>query len=94
MIIAADSLYDDEHPELVTRMIRQYLNPSSTARVLVAVPLRDKHTVQLAAIFKNLLQDCDLKILHEGWEDCRDDWESVDGEGVECWWALLSWNEV
>jgi len=75
-------------------MISKYLVRSETSRALVGVPLRDKNTIRMAGSFKNMLKKSSLKVLHEGWEVCRDDWEPVDGEGVKCWWAILGWSTL
>lgn len=93
VVIAADSLYDDEHPALVSDMIKTYLKRDLNSRALVAVPLRDKNTIRMAGELKKRLEGLGFFVHHEGWEICQDDWDSSDEEGgVKCWWALFGWS--
>jgi len=36
VVVAADSIYDDDHPQLVAKMIAMYLKHERTAAALVA----------------------------------------------------------
>ncbi|KAL3425068.1 hypothetical protein PVAG01_04349 [Phlyctema vagabunda] len=93
VVIAADSLYDTQHPALVADMIANYQAPGKESRALVAVPLRDEHTQRLATHLRELLeQGGRFHVLAEGEWICFDDWESADqkdGDGVRCWWAVF-----
>lgn len=73
-------------------MIQNHLKDESTSRALVAVPLRDKNTLRMTGVLRKNLERDGLVMYHEGWEICRDDWDSENEEGgVKCWWALFGW---
>lgn len=91
-VIAADPLYDDEHPDLVADMIKKYLRHNRNSRALVAVPLRDNGT---KALVRNLIQSMKLngfQLTNQGEELFKDDWADANEEGVICWWSIWSWN--
>lgn len=84
--MASDPLYDDGHPSLVAKMIKQHLKPGASSRAIAAVPMRDRNTAQMASKLLSLMASYGFEILHEGAEICRDDWAS-DGDEVKCqWW--------
>jgi hypothetical protein len=89
-------MYDDEHPELVARMIQKFLNRDSEARALVAVPLRDRKTADMAATFKEVMFGMSFSLMVQGEEICRDDWgdNEREGVGVICWWSIWAWAKV
>lgn len=85
-------MYDDEHPRLVARMIQKLLKRGDNSRALVAVPLRDRHTTDMAAEFREAMLGMRFSLVGQGEEVCRDDWEENGGEGVGviCWWSIWS----
>ncbi|RDW87735.1 hypothetical protein BP5796_03429 [Coleophoma crateriformis] len=90
VVIAADSLYDDEHPQMVANMISQFLARNQDSRALVAVPLRDEHTTKLAEDLEVLLNQAEIGRLETGEWICFDDWEAEGGaNGVRCWWRIF-----
>ena len=91
--MASDPMYDDEHPELVARMIEMFLKRNKDARALIAVPLRDGKTEHMAAAFQEVMTEVGFSLLVQGQEICKDDWKEneAEGNGVECWWAIWSW---
>ncbi|RDL33090.1 uncharacterized protein BP5553_08529 [Venustampulla echinocandica] len=95
IVMASDPLYDDGHPSLVAKMIKQHLKPIQGSRAMVAVPMRDSNTVRMASKLLSIMASYGFKILHEGAEICRDDWASDEDE-VKCrWWIWgLSGDEI
>ncbi|KIM98076.1 hypothetical protein OIDMADRAFT_147564 [Oidiodendron maius Zn] len=93
IIMAADPMYDDAHPELVAHMIETFLKRNEDARALIAVPLRDQKTKQMTATFQEVMTGKGFSLLAQGQEICRDDWKENDVEetGAGCWWAIWSW---
>jgi hypothetical protein len=87
-VIAADPLYDDNHPELVADMIQKHLSFDRNARALTAVPLRDKTTRELYTRFVGAMRGHGLQIVDQGGEIFHDDWASTDGNGIKCWWSV------
>ncbi|KAF4629461.1 hypothetical protein G7Y89_g8684 [Cudoniella acicularis] len=80
IVLASDPLYDDSHPELVAKMIKQHLKLASSSRAMVAVPLRDKKTAEFALKLQDIMLSYNFQLLHEGTEVCRDDWATKGGE--------------
>ncbi|KAI0421718.1 putative methyltransferase-domain-containing protein [Xylaria grammica] len=93
IILAADSLYDDNHPDLLSSAIREQLSDNPDSRVVVMVPLRDKTTSRLAAQFRSNMNDSPLPlaVLEEHTLTVQDDWgdDDDDSQAVECWWAIF-----
>lgn len=90
IVIAADPLYDDEHPEMVAKMISQFLAYNENSCALVAVPLRDRHTTKLAEDLEVYLNQAQIRRLADGEWICFDDWEAEgDTNGVKCWWRIF-----
>jgi len=86
-------MYDDEHPELVARMVERFLKRDEGARALVAVPLRDRKTADMAAGFKDVMVGMGFSMMGQGEEVCRDDWEEGEGVGVVCSWNVWGWTK-
>jgi hypothetical protein len=77
-------------------MIETFLKRNREARALVAVPLRDRKTEDLAVTFQKVMTGIGFTLLVQGQDVCRDDWEVTDeeGAGVVCWWAIWSWDII
>ncbi|KAL7620692.1 Protein-lysine N-methyltransferase rrg1 [Parahypoxylon ruwenzoriense] len=92
IILAADPLYDDDHPGLLSSAIHSHLANDKDARVVMMVPQRDLTTKRLLATFISTvaLGESGLTILEEHILVGQDDWDE-DGESsdVKCWWAVL-----
>ncbi|KAI1209748.1 S-adenosylmethionine-dependent methyltransferase-like protein [Annulohypoxylon truncatum] len=90
IVLAADPLYDDDHPELLSSAIHDHLMIDNDARAVVMVPQRDLVTKRLIAKFLSIMASSDLKVLEEHTLAGQDDWDE-DGEdsGIECWWAVF-----
>lgn len=89
-------MYDDEHPGLVANMIRTFLKRDGESRALVAVPLRDQKTTEMAADFKEVMFKMGFSLVVKGEEVCRDDWEENEeqGVGVACSWSIWKWTTL
>ncbi|KAI1384041.1 putative methyltransferase-domain-containing protein [Hypoxylon trugodes] len=90
IVLAADPLYDDDHPELLSSAITDHLMKEKDARVVVMVPQRDLTTKRLMTKFVSAMEASSLMILEEhillGQDDWDDDKENSD---IECWWAVF-----
>ncbi|KAI1772617.1 putative methyltransferase-domain-containing protein [Hypoxylon cercidicola] len=92
IVLAADPLYDDDHPELLSSAIDAHLVADKDARVIVMVPRRDLTTKKLAAKFLSVMMASGLTVLEEHSLVGQDDWDGDDDEEsseVECWWAIF-----
>ncbi|KAL1842545.1 hypothetical protein VTJ49DRAFT_5021 [Mycothermus thermophilus] len=84
LVLAADPLYDDNHPSLLARTIDEHLSFSPSARVLVMVPQRDATTKRLLGELRELLAAGlralpPLRCLAEDIVHGQDDWVEEDG---------------
>ncbi|KAI3340692.1 putative methyltransferase-domain-containing protein [Ustulina deusta] len=94
IILAADGIYDDDHPDLLSSAIREQLLDSLDSRAIVMVPIRDEITKKLIAQFRSSMNDGALSLvaLEEHFLTGRDDWGDDDddeSQAVECWWAIF-----
>ncbi|KAI8957995.1 putative methyltransferase-domain-containing protein [Daldinia sp. FL1419] len=90
IVLVADPLYDDDHPELLSSAIVAHLAKGKDARAIVMVPQRDLATKKLSAKFLSSMILSGLNVLEQHALVGQDDWDE-DGEdsGIECWWAVF-----
>ncbi|KAI8955065.1 putative methyltransferase-domain-containing protein [Xylaria longipes] len=92
IILASDSIYDEDHPELLSSAIHENLLDSAESRTIVMVPLRDQITKRLIAKFRSSMNAGTLPLiaLEEHVLTGQDDWgDDDDSQAVECWWAIF-----
>ncbi|KAK4136541.1 hypothetical protein BT67DRAFT_416686 [Trichocladium antarcticum] len=102
LIIAADPLYDDDHPVLLASAVDEQLARTAGARVLVMVPQRDATTAALATVLRGeLARRADaLHCLAESVVAGQDDWGDDDNDEDEdedeggtrrvgFWWGIF-----
>ncbi|KAF2112189.1 VPS28 protein-domain-containing protein [Lophiotrema nucula] len=93
LILAADSLYSPEHPEMLVNAIAIWLSEDDDAAVVVEFPLRDAYLPEVAD-FRERMKSNGLAILEEGKETGYDDWgeKGTDDDSgralVTCWWSI------
>ncbi|PBP19349.1 hypothetical protein BUE80_DR009960 [Diplocarpon rosae] len=92
IIIAADPMYDNEHPDLVAEMIERFLKRETESRALVAIPLRDDHTRRMAAEFSDIMENSGFCVVHQGSEIFKDDWGTTEEMQVQ-WTIWRRWPE-
>lgn len=93
IVLAADPLYDDDHPALLAAAIAQHLAVDPEARAVVMVPQRDETTRRLNQALKAAMLN-----LEDGLVCCQeeelagqDDWvENDEGGHVKCWLGVFS----
>ena len=62
IVLAADPLYDDNHPSLLASAICEHLALGSDSFAVVMVPQRDPTTVRLLSSFKQMMMDLDTPL--------------------------------
>ena len=89
LVIAADPLYEPEHPVWLAQAIDGRLGRGEGARAVVGFPLRDETTKGFGEVLRVELRGRGFEIVREGDEEGFDDWE-VNGERarVHCWWGV------
>ncbi|KAI1119225.1 S-adenosylmethionine-dependent methyltransferase-like protein [Nemania sp. NC0429] len=97
IILAADGIYDDDHPALLSSAIHEQLHEGPDARAVVMVPIRDQITRRLITQFQlhmnkgSSASASPLVVLEEHVLAGQDDWGDDDDQpqAVECWWAIF-----
>ncbi|KAI0009424.1 putative methyltransferase-domain-containing protein [Xylariaceae sp. FL0662B] len=92
IILVADPLYDDDHPDLLSSAVREHLAHDKDARAIVMAPQRDSTTKRLTAKFRSAmaLGESGLVVLEEHTLVGQDDWdENEETPEVYCWWAIF-----
>ncbi|EGO53051.1 hypothetical protein NEUTE1DRAFT_142879 [Neurospora tetrasperma FGSC 2508] len=93
LIIVADPLYDDHHPELLSSAINEQLSLESDARLLVMVPQRDETTKGLTKSLRCKLEQASspLTLVEDAIASGEDDWgegDTDETDRVGFWWGV------
>jgi hypothetical protein len=94
VIVAADSIYSDEHPAMLVKAIHTWLALGPVSRVIVELPCRDGYDTERQD-FRNRMLQSGLGIIEEGEETGYDDWSGStqdELQEVKCWWSIWSWS--
>ncbi|KAK4147758.1 S-adenosylmethionine-dependent methyltransferase [Dichotomopilus funicola] len=95
LIIVADPLYDDDHPDLLSAALDEQLSKCSDARALIMVPQRDEITQGLLNTLRDSLARSQnpLVCLEEnvvaGQDDWGDDDNSSETSNIGFWWGVF-----
>ncbi|KAJ4358233.1 Protein-lysine N-methyltransferase rrg1 [Didymosphaeria variabile] len=94
LILAADSLYSPDHPQMLVNTIAAWLSEDVDSKVIVEFPYRAAYLPEIAS-FRKQMTMIGLQILNEGEEKGFDDWgdASKDEDAlVTCWWSCWGKN--
>ncbi|OAQ99848.1 hypothetical protein LLEC1_05184, partial [Akanthomyces lecanii] len=85
VVLAADSLYNDNHPGLLASAISRNLALGSEARALVMSPKRDGTTLKLIEEFKQVMMDLEPPLFCEEEDEFAgdDDWAAQEEDDEE-----------
>ncbi|KAJ4366405.1 Protein-lysine N-methyltransferase rrg1 [Neocucurbitaria cava] len=93
LILAADSLYSPQHPQMLVDTIDVWLSADINAKVIVEFPYRDAYLPEVQD-FRQRMSGIGLQIIEEGEEKGYDDWgesgANIDQDEsalVTCWWS-------
>jgi hypothetical protein len=94
VIVAADSIYSDDHPAMFANAVKSWLSPGGESRLLLELPIRSGYNSELELLrFK--LGEAGLRLISEeqdvGYDDWGDDGETGDNV-VQCWFSVWGWN--
>jgi predicted nicotinamide N-methyase len=81
VILAADTIYSEEHPAMLSSTILRWLKHGPDARVIIAYPMRVAYLDEIRGLWE-LLQHGGLEAIDEGRELVSDDW---DDEALHEW---------
>ncbi|CAJ2509616.1 Uu.00g146420.m01.CDS01 [Anthostomella pinea] len=90
IIIAADTVYSEEHPELLTKAVSARLDRDEKARFIMCYPLRIGYLDHIRDLWERLEQG-GLECVQEGREKLGKDWGDNVEEDVEYEWCAWSW---
>lgn len=93
IILAADAIYDEKHPDMLAGAVAAWLARGPCARLIIELPRRDGFEAELDG-FKEQMLSVGLTILDEGDEVGFDDWAGTkQGElqEINCWWSVWGW---
>lgn len=92
LILAADAVYDDNHPELLASTINDQLAMTEDARALVMIPQRNKAIPSLTTSLVDILcsDDNSIELIQDGGVEGSDDWgDEMDEDRVFCYWCVF-----
>ncbi|KAH9828248.1 protein-lysine N-methyltransferase rrg1-like [Teratosphaeria destructans] len=89
VILAADTVYSEEHPELLVNVIKCRLEPGQRSRLIICYPLRIGYLDHIRDLWQRL-EDADLTCIEEGREHLDQEWE----EDVEYEWCVWKWQSA
>ena len=88
VILAADTIYSEEHPELLSNTILTWLAPGPDARVVLCYPLRMAY-IDHVRNFWELMEEGGLECFEEGREQADEHWNEVANTPYE--WCVWRW---
>lgn len=91
IILAADTIYDSDHPGLLTGAILEWLERSVEARVCICYPLRVAYLDEIRELWGRL-EEGGLECVGEGKEIFEGESPNGDDEML-CEWSVWRWRE-
>ena len=90
VVIAADTLYSEDHPRMLANAIFAWLRPGPASRVIVCYPLRVAYLDIIRDLWR-ILEEGGLEAVLEGREEIMD--EVWDDERLHEW-CVFRWKEM
>lgn len=88
VILAADTIYAEEHPELLVDTIKTWLVAGSRARVIMCYPLRMAYIDHIRDFWERM-EEAGLECYEEGREEGIEEWNEVANTPFE--WCVWRW---
>ncbi|EXJ80671.1 hypothetical protein A1O3_06955 [Capronia epimyces CBS 606.96] len=89
VILAADTVYSEEHPELLSKAILRWLADGPSSRLVLTYPMRVAYLDQIRELWE-LLETGGLEAILEGREQASvDDWD----DECLCEWSVWRWKQ-
>ncbi|KAF2860129.1 hypothetical protein K470DRAFT_264772 [Piedraia hortae CBS 480.64] len=89
VILAADTVYSEEHPQLLVNVVSQRLQKSSAARFVMCYPLRIGYLDHIRDLWQRL-EEAGLECCEEGREQLDKSWD--DDTPYE--WCVWQWQHL
>jgi predicted nicotinamide N-methyase len=90
VILAADTIYSEEHPELLSKAILRWLSPGQSARVILTCALRVAYLDHIRELWQ-LLESEGLEAIMEGQQ--QDDNSHEWDDECLCEWSVWRWKQ-
>lgn len=88
VILAADTIYDEDHPELLCTTIAEWLAPGPDSRVILCYPLRMAYIDHIRDFWERM-EAAGLECCEEGKEAGEENWNEVAHTPYE--WCIWRW---
>lgn len=88
VIVAADVVYDEDHPELLLKTILAWLAPGKDSRVIICYPVRIAYIDHIRDLWERS-EAAGLECVEEGQESSDDDWGEAEPAPYE--WCMWRW---
>ncbi|KAL9075609.1 MAG: hypothetical protein Q9157_003965, partial [Trypethelium eluteriae] len=95
VVLAADCVYEKEHPRLLAGTVSRWLSRTGGAILVVENPVREGFRWEREMIRKEM-ESIGLEIREEGNETGVDDWSESKGDElkeIECRWTVWGWKD-
>lgn len=89
VILAADTVYSEEHPELLERVVTEWLERSKDARFIITYAMRVAYLEEIRGVWERL-ESRGLVAVEEGQEKAGEG--MFDDENL-CEWSVWKWKE-
>lgn len=89
VLLAADTVYSEEHPELLVNAIRAQLAAGPSSRVILCYPLRVGYLDHIRDLWQRL-EEADLECIEEGRESIDESWD----EDTPYEWCVWRWKDA
>jgi predicted nicotinamide N-methyase len=87
VILAADTIYDSSHPEMLVNVIKTWLKAGLDSRVLIAYPVRVAYLEEIRELWERI-EGIGMELVEEGKEELpKKDWD--DETLIE--WCVWKW---
>jgi predicted nicotinamide N-methyase len=90
LILAADTIYSEEHPEILCKTISTWLASGPDSRVVLCYPLRMAY-IDYIRLFWEMMDDAGFECVEEGRETGNEDWNEVANTPYE--WCVWKWKD-
>ncbi|KAF3937515.1 hypothetical protein ABW19_dt0206662 [Dactylella cylindrospora] len=90
VILAADTVYSDEHPEMLTNVVKNWLAPNPDSRIIIAYPLRVAYLDEIRDLWSRF-EEAGLEAVEEGKKEASE--EMFDDE-LLVEWSIWRWKEI
>jgi hypothetical protein len=89
VLLAADTIYSEEHPEMLANVMSQWLQKDADARLVICSALRVAYLDEIREMWQRL-EDCGFETVAEGRETANE--MDFDDERL-CEWSVWKWKQ-